>query len=237
MSTVKKSGASQLGTRNFYEILPKAIKDLSHPIKYPNKSKINIHLPSGIAVVGSTGSCKTNWLLNFIEVVETFDRVTIYAKKLDEVLYIYLIECLEKAGIQHEEFDHLNSVISPADYDSSKNNLVIIDDFMNAPKKSLEPIVDLFTMGRKNGITPVYIAQSYFLGIPQTIRNNINYLVVFKLKAKNDMARILTDVSVDLEKEQMIELLAYIRSLGDTHFMLIDKVTNDPKLKLRIDFG
>jgi len=225
-----------LGTRNYYEILPKAIKKLSHSINYPNKAKINIHLPSGYGIVGATGSMKTNHLINLIEAIDTFDRVTIYAKKLDEVLYIYLIDCLEKAGIQHEEFDHLDSVIPPSEYDSSKNNLVIIDDFMNAPKKSLEPIVDLFTMGRKNGITPVYIAQSYFLGIPQTIRNNISYLAIFKLRAKNDMARILTDVSLDLDRDNMIKLLAHIRSLGPTHFMLIDKVTDDPKLKLRIDF-
>jgi hypothetical protein len=226
-----------LGTRNFYDILPKKIKALSHTINYPNKSKVNIHLPSGIAIIGSTGSCKTNFLLNFIEVIDTFDRITIYAKKLDEPLYIYLIECLEKAGVRHEEFDNLASVIPPSEYDASKNNLVVFDDFMNSPKKSLEPVIDMFTMGRKNGITPVYIAQSYFLGIPQTIRNNVNYLVIFKLKAKNDMARILTDVSVDLDKDQMIALLAHIRSLGDTNFMLIDKVTNNPKLKCRINFS
>jgi len=209
---------------------------MSHKIDYPNKSKINIHLPSGFAVIGSSGSCKTNWVLNFIELVETFDRVTLYAKKLDEPLYIYLVKCLEAAGIEHEEFDHLDSVIPCPEYDSKKNNLVIVDDFMNAPKKALEPIVDLFTMGRKNGITPIYLAQSYFQGIPQTIRSNISYLVVFKIKAKNDMARIMTDASVDLERDQLIRLLAHIRSMGDTNFMLIDKVTNDPSLKLRINF-
>jgi Poxvirus A32 protein len=153
------------------------------------------------------------------------------------VLYVYLIGCLDAAGIEHEEFDNLDDVIPCSQYDKSKNNLVIIDDFMSAPKKALEPICDLFTMGRKSGITPIYLAQSYFLGIPQTIRLNVNYLVVMKIKARNDMARILSDVSVDVNKDEMMELLKYIRSLGETNFMLIDKVTNRDDLKLRINFG
>jgi hypothetical protein len=236
-SSKQQKGSEPLGTRNFYKILPKAIaaQGSAHAIDYPNKSKINIHLPSGICVIGATGSCKTNWVLNFIEQVDSFDRVTIYAKKLDEVLYIYLIGCLDAAGIEHEEFDNLDSVIPCSEYDSKKNNLVIIDDFMSAGK-SLEPICDLFTMGRKAGITPIYLAQSYFKGVPQTIRLNVNYIVVMKIKSRSDMARILTDVSVDLDKDQMMELLKYIRSLGDTHFMLIDKVTNRDDLKLRINF-
>jgi hypothetical protein len=238
MSTRKTKVADSVGTRNFYKILPKAFaaRASAHAIDYPNKSKINMHLPSGVAVIGATGSCKTNWVLNFIEQVDTFDRVTIYAKNLNEVLYVYLVACLEKAGIQHEEFDNLDDVIPCSDYDPSLNNLVVIDDFMSAPKKALEPICDLFTMGRKCGITPVYLAQSYFAGIPQTIRLNVNYLVVMKIKSRGDLARIMKDASIDHDQDQMMELLKYIRSLGETHFLLIDKVTNRDDLKLRIDF-
>jgi hypothetical protein len=225
---------NMIGTRNYYEILPKNM--LGATIKYPNEKKINVKLPNGFLVCGATGSCKTNWVLNFIELVGTFDRVTIYAKKLDEPLYLYLLDCLKKAGVQHEAFDNLDSVIPPTDYDSRKNNLVVVDDFMSAPKKSLEPIINLFTMGRKNGVTPLWLSQSFYQGTPTTIRNNVSYVVLFKLKAKRDMERILADVSTDLDTEQAIDLLKHIRSLGDTHFMLIDKATSDPKLKCRIDF-
>ncbi len=234
---VDEESGSALGTTNFYKLIPKSILDVNPKITYANQSKINIHLPSGFNVCGSSGAGKTNWLLNFISLVDSFDRVTIYAKKLDEPLYIYLIHCLEKAGIQHEEFDHLDSVIPAKEYDSTKNNLVIADDWMNAPKKALEPIIDLFTMGRKNGISPVWICQSYFQGAPQTIRLNVNYLVLFKLKTKKDIARIMSDASVDAEPEELIRLLTHIQSLGQTNFMLIDKVTNDPSLKVRVNFG
>ncbi len=216
-----------IGTRNFYEILPKALNSDADKITYPNEKLINVSLPSGIAVIGSTGSCKTNWLLN---------RVTLYAKKLDEKLYIYLLDALEKAGIPHEAFNTLEKVIPCKEYDAKQNNLVIIDDFMNAPKKALEPIVDLFTMGRKNSITPVFLSQSFFRGIPQTIRENVNYIVVFKLKSKGDMNRIMADVSLDYSRDEMVELLKHIRSKGDRYFMLIDKVTNNPSLKVRMNF-
>jgi len=225
-----------IGTRNFYEILPKALHSDADKITYPNEKLINVSLPSGIAVIGSTGSFKTNWLLNLIEVVGTFDRVTLYAKKLDEKLYIYLLNCLEQAGIPHEAFDTLEKVIPCNEYDAKQNNLVIIDDFMNAPKKALEPIVDLFTMGRKNSITPIYLAQTYFSGVPKTIRDNVNYLVVFKLKSKSDINRIMADVSLDYSKDEMVELLKHIRSKGDRYFMLIDKITNNPSLKVRMNF-
>ncbi len=237
----KHSGGSALppplGTTNFYKIIPKSILDVNPKITYANQSKINIHLPSGFNVCASSGAGKTNWVLNFISLVDSFDRVTIYAKKLDESLYIYLIHCLEKAGIQHEEFDHLDSVIPAKEYDSTKNNLVIIDDWMNAPKKALEPIIDLFTLGRKNGLSPVWLSQSYFQGCPQTIRLNVNYLVIIKLKSKKDIARIMSDASVDVEPEELIRLLTHVQSLGQGNFMLIDKVTNDPALKIRVNFG
>jgi hypothetical protein len=223
-----------LGTKNFYVGMDKKYKP--HSIEYPNKSKIHINLPCRIGVIGASGSCKTNWLLNFICLVDSFDRVTIYAKNLEEPLYLMLLDALKKSGIKHESFNTIEDVIPCPEYDAKKNNLVIVDDFQNASAKQLQPVNDIATMGRKNGITFVYIAQTFHRGIPLVVRANLNYLVIFKINTTGDLQRILNDNSLDMSVDKMRELLRYIRSLGITNFLLIDKDTNEPDLKYRINF-
>ena len=231
MPTSKQSG---MGTRNYYTLLPK--KYLPATIEYKNKKIMNINLPARIGIIGASGSCKTNWLLNFIECVDSFDRVTIYAKNTQEPLYQYLMSCLDDSRIAYEVFDDLTAVIPCSEYEARDNNLVIFDDFQNSSAKDLKPVNDIFTMGRKNGITAVYIAQSYFKGIPSIIRANLNYLVILKISTKNDLARVISDNSLDVEPDTLMALLKHIRSLGKTHFMLLDKDTIDSDLKYRIDY-
>ena len=185
---INKEDLVGLGTKNFYEIVPK--KYLQSSINYANKAKMNINLPARIAVVGASGSCKTNWLINFIELVDSFDTVTIYAKNTEETLYAFLIDALKVANIPCSVFNDLSNVIPCDQYNKNKNNLVIFDDFNNASTKELEPVKDIYTMGRKSGITSVYIAQKYH-SIPIVVRSNINYLVIFKISTKNDLARVI----------------------------------------------
>lgn len=224
-------------TVNYYEVIPK--KYLMKDVTYPNQEQINIKIPSGIALLGSTGSCKTNFLLNFIVTTEVFTRITLYAKNLKEPLYQWLIDSLKtmnrEAGII-EAFDNLDDVIPATDYDPEETNLVIFDDFMNESEKTLKPVVDMFSIGRKNNVTCVYIAQDYFNGIPKKIRRNINYMMMFKLNSPSDLARIMRDSSKD-EADRMIRMWKYARSLGPRMFLLIDKVTNDENLKFRINYG
>ncbi len=67
--------------KNFYEVIPKSILASIPKVTYANEKIINIKLPSGIVIVGSTGGGKPNWLLHFLSLVDSVQRVTIYAKK------------------------------------------------------------------------------------------------------------------------------------------------------------
>ncbi len=218
--------------KNFYDVIPKSILSSIPRIHYENESVINMRLPNGVILVGSTGSGKTNWLLHFLSLVDSFDRVTIYALNTVEPLYAFLIRSLSDAGIQCDVFNDLENVIPPDEYDATKNNVVIIDDMMNAPKRSLEPIENFFTLGRKKNITPIWICQSFFHGTPQTIRLNVNYIVIFKLNSRGDARRICADSALNKEPEELVEILSYIQSKGRGQFMMIDKVTTDPSLKV-----
>ncbi len=223
--------------KNFYESIPKSILASIPKITYANEKLINIKLPSGIIIVGSSGGGKTNWLLHFLSLVDSFDRVTIYAKNNVEPLYAHLIKSLHDAGIECDIFDTLDDVIPALEYDSKKNNAIIIDDFMSAPRKSLEKVEDLFTTGRKTNVTPIWVTQSFFQGTPQKIRQNASYTVIFKLKLRGDAKRICSDLALDTEPKEILEMLTDIQSAGQGQFMLIDKASDDPRLKIRYNWG
>lgn len=225
---------NDIGTTNYYELLPQ--KYLGTGINYPNKKLINVNLPARIGVIGASGSCKTNWLLNFIELVDNWDTVTLIAKNTQEPLYIYLVDCLKKAKLPHYVFNTLENLKPCQSYDAKKNNLIIIDDFVNASAKELITVGDYFTMGRKNGITCCILSQSYYK-IPQLIRQNLNYLVIFKISTKNDLSRVISDNSLDIDIDTALSLLRYVRSKSKQSFMLIDKDTDQTDLKFRINFN
>ena len=65
-----------------------------------NRSYIPDH-PYRILIIGSSGSGKTNTLLNLIKKQEDIDKMYLYAKDLSEPKYEYLIKNRENAGIKH----------------------------------------------------------------------------------------------------------------------------------------
>lgn len=227
-------------TKNYYDILPDKFKN--KPIHYANEKALNISLPAQIGLFGTTGSGKTQWVMNFIENVDIFERITIYAKNLqNDPLYLYLEEVYKVLGKKAgrdviDVFDNIDNVIPAKEYSYDMPSLVIIDDFMNEPAKKLGPVIDLFSMGRKNGVTVIWITQSYFQGTPMKIRQNIGYSVFFKIESAKDIARIVAEKACNLKKEQLVAMYDYVREQGDRHFFLIDGKTNNPALKYRMDY-
>ena len=59
--------------------------------------------PYRILITGSSGSGKTNALLNLIENQPDIDKIYLYAKDPYEAKYQYLIKIREKVGIDHQD--------------------------------------------------------------------------------------------------------------------------------------
>ena len=57
--------------------------------------------PYRMLIIGSSGSGKTNTLLNLINEQEDVDKIYLYAKDLSEHKYEFLIKNHENAGIKH----------------------------------------------------------------------------------------------------------------------------------------
>ena len=57
--------------------------------------------PYKILIIGSSGSGKTNELLNLINEQNYIDKIYLYARDLSKPKYEYLIKTCENAGIKH----------------------------------------------------------------------------------------------------------------------------------------
>ena len=87
----------------------------------------------------------------------------------------------------HEDLLKLKSI---NEYKPHEQTLLIFDDMIN-DLKSFPVISEIYTRGRKRGISTMFLSQSYF-STPKIIRQNISYCI------------ILREVSIGLTKEQLL---------------------------------
>ena len=120
-----------------------------------------------ILIIGSSGSRKTNALLNLINNQPDIDKIYLYAKNPYEAKYQYLIKKREKVGLDH--FDEIKTFIEYSndmqdvyknieDYNPRKKRkvLIIFDDMIAdmINNKKLNPIVtELFLRSKKLNIS------------------------------------------------------------------------------------
>ena len=124
-------------------------------------------------IIGSSGSGKTNTLLNLINEQKDIDKIYLYAKDLNEPKYEFLIKNREKAGIKHlndpkafiECLNTMDDIYENiVDYNPNRKRkiLIIFADVMTN-KKFQKIVKELFIRCRKLNISLVFITQSYFL--------------------------------------------------------------------------
>ena len=142
--------------------------------------------PYRILIIGSSGSGKTNVLLNLIENQPDIDKIYLYAKDPYEAKYQYLIKVREKVGIDHhndpttyiEYSNDMRDVHKNTNcYNPDKENqiLIVFDDMIAdmIHNKNVDSIVtELFIRERKINISLVFITQSPFK-VPKDVRLNL----------------------------------------------------------------
>ena len=184
----------------------------------PKWSYIPDH-PFRILIIGSSGSGKTNALLNLIENQRDIDKIYLYAKDPYKAKYQYLINKREGVGINH--FNDLKAFIEYSNdmsdvykninnYNPEKDNkiLIVFDDMiadMIRNKKLNLIVTELFIRCRKLNISLVFISQSYFK-VPKDVRNNSTHFFIMKIPNKRELQQIATNHSSDINTKDFIKV-------------------------------
>jgi hypothetical protein len=183
---------------NFYETIPK--KYLNNTDN-PNYDLHNIDLPFRMIIVAPSGSGKTNFLLNLLNLFckgnGTFLTINIITANKNEPLYEYIENEHKPISIN----EGIQNTPPLDDFDKNYNHLVVWDDLVLS--KNQHVIEQYFLRARKQNVSVVYLSQSYY-DIPKFIRKNSNYLVLLNLNgSKREQTAILNEWATDLDKETL----------------------------------
>jgi hypothetical protein len=216
-----------------YDYIPK-----KYIVEYdnPNLQHHGLNHPFRMAIIGSSGSGKTQLVVHIIEKMRgTFGNIKIFTKDQDEPIYNFLKDQIP--GDQLQVYDGIselpdlnNKNLVTQMFDTTMQHLVIFDDLVLLKDQS--KIKEYFIRARKiaKGISLMYLSQTYF-GIPSVIRKNLTYLILKKLANEMDLKRILSEYSLGCSKEYLME--TYNRCTSEkTNFLLIN-IDGTPENKFK----
>jgi len=218
---------------NFYQ--NKGIKKYLTQSVNPHFDDTQIKVDTRILVIGSSGSGKTNLLMNYIKLSPmTFSHIHIVFKTF-EPLYELLQEKLKESG-GVTFYDDINKLPNLDDIQQEKGDqqLVVFDDQINESKKLNTKVAEYFIRGRKKNLTMFFISQSFFK-IPKLIRQQMQYLLLLKMSSGKDLRLIVSDFALGLEIDQLQEIYKDATK-QQFNFLKIDIDEGNPDHKFSLNF-
>jgi hypothetical protein len=213
------------GLLNFYTL--DAVKKHCPKTRDEQVKRTGMPLSEHIGIFGKTGSMKSNTLLNLIRCSSqgkgAYYRVYMCVKKI-EPFNQYLMEALEGKLFITTSVESFPAVSEFQDLseENDKHFLIIFDDCItDRDRASLKKMQDYLVYGRSKGHTVVFLSQSYF----QTdilIRRNLSWCLLCGISSNKELASIIKDYSVEnIDKEQMLKMYKYCKSLNSMNFLKI----------------
>lgn len=169
-------------------------------------SRHGLLLPNNIRclVCGPSGCGKTNLLLTLLLESKglVFENVYLYSKSLNQPKYIFLNNVFSHIPeINFYTFTDKNEVASPEDVQN--NSVIIFDD---VSMEDQEPIRLHFSMGRHKGLDCFYLCQTYSKIPKQLVRDNANFIVLFKQDETNLRHAYDDHVNTDMSWDTFLKL-------------------------------
>lgn len=187
-----------------------------------SKIKHTMLLPNSIRalIVGPSNCGKTNVMLSLIESPNglKFENIYLYSKSLYQPKYEYLRELIKPIrGMGYYTFADNTDVLSPED--AKKNSIMIFDDVACEKQNNIR---NYFSMGRHKDIDSFYLCQTYTRIPKHLIRDNANFIIMFKQDEMN-MKHIYNDhVGTDMTFKEFIDICG--ECWKDKHgFLVISK--------------
>ena len=192
--------------------------------------------PYRILIIGSSGSGKTNALLNLINNQPDIDKIYLYAKDPYQAKYQYLINKREKVGLDHfddpkasmEYSNDMQDVYKNIDdYNLRKKRkvLIVFDDMIAdmINNNKLNPIVtELFIRGRKLNISIIFIMESYFK-VPKDVRLNSIHFFIMKIPNKRERQQAALNDLSDIDFKDFIKI--YKKYTKEPYSFLVNDTT------------
>lgn len=189
---------------NFYEKIPKHFID---KVDNPNFDIHKLKIPMRMCVVAPSGSGKTNFLVNLIEMFSrgdkgTFQTIHIITRNKDEPLYRWL-QTLSDSIIVKEGLSNTPQLDK---FDKEYNHLVVWDDLVLS--KDLTMVEQYYIRARKLNVSVIFLSQSFFR-IPKIIRNNCSYMVLLKLSGNREVNTILSEFGLGVTKDELVTIYEF----------------------------
>ena len=135
----------------------------------------------------------------------------------------------DKSDVECKCYESVEYVPNPWELSSEKKNLIVFDDLLLEKQITCE---SYYVRGRHSNVHYFYLAQNYFKLPRQTIRENTNFICLFRQDLKN-LNHIFDDhVGSDMTKEESRQLCktAWEKQHG---FVIIDLSSKKNKSKYR----
>ena len=200
-----------------------------------NFKKHHILPTSMICVIGGTGSGKSNAVANMIshQSCKYYSIIIYNAVSTQEPLYEMLKEKCPDVELIHD----IAELPSLSEFEDNKDQekLLVVDDFINLPKKDFQKINEYFTGGRKAGFTVVALCQNY-TSVPKVITRNCQYFFLMKLNDNTTIANIIRNHNIyDIDKDKFRTMYDEATS-EPLNFFMVDLKTKEKSKHLRKNF-
>lgn len=188
------------------------------------KSKHGKLLPDSLRclVTGPSDCGKTNALFTLLLHPHglKYKNIYVYSKSLYQPKYEYLKKIMSKIPEIGYYIYSNNCDVIPVE--QAKSNSIFIFDDVSCDKQ--DNIRSYFTMGRHKHVDSFYLCQTYSSIPKQLIRDNSNFLCIFKQDSRNLKHIYNEHVNTDLTYDQFIE--ACTECWKDKYgFLVIDKTS------------
>jgi hypothetical protein len=193
-------------------------------------------LPNNIRclIVGPSNCGKTNTVFNLLFSPNgvRFCNVYVFSKSLYQEKYKFLENILSSIpSINYFPFTDNDEVPPPETLPS--NSLMIFDDVICEKQNN---ITSYFTMGRHNNIDIFYLSQTYSKIPKQLIRDNANFIILFRQDELN-LKHIYRDhVAPDMTIDKFKAVCDHVWSSNKNGFLTIDKESLKNKGRYRNRF-
>lgn len=157
------------------DIGPQQKKRTKHSALFPNSIRA--------LICGPSAAGKTNLMIHLITNPNglKFENLYVYSKSLYQPKYEYLTDIMKSVPeITYETFSNTNEVMSPEDV--KENSVFIFDDVICDKQENMK---NYFSMGRHKSVDCFYLCQTYAKVPKHLIRDNANFIILFKQDEMN----------------------------------------------------